>query len=1066
MALQLNVSNSLEELSVQLNQQFKKRKLTVFQPYYVVTQTEGMNNWLKLQVAADEEIKIAANIRFLKPNDLLHKVYGFLGGAYTSTYAAGNLCWLLFKILGESDFINKFSAIAAYYKDGEESNGIKQMALAEKLSDLFDQYQIYRPELISGWNKIGLQTVGDDGWQPYIWIRAKQLAGEKFLDKTRLGADILAMLQHPENVQELQRQLPEVHVFGISILTAYHVELFKKLSVHIDIHFYFLNPAPLQYWYDTVNEKQQAVLLHKGVAKPQELTVGNVLLTGWGKVIKDTFCLLFEHDEFLNGFMEAGVNEPASDSLLKKIQQDIFHNRSTSQRPMLGQSEINDGSVTIHSCYTIAREVESLYNYLVHLVDRQKEKLSPRDIVVMVTDVDAYAPYIKAVFENAPYRFHYTIVDESYINSDNIIHALKMILELNEESFKAENIVQLLDSSSIRKRFGLSNISLIRKVVDMANIRFGIDGNKENDTVYVSWRYGLQRIVYGVCMSGEEEYAIDGDTIFPLDIAEGSDAKELVRFAHFVQLLMDTIEKRKAVRTITEWVEYVKSVVQSLVYEPADAVEDDYQMLLRQLQAFAALGNTVTERFSYEVFCYQFIQTLSSNTRSGSFVGGGITFCSLIPMRSIPFKVIALLGLNFDKFPRKETAASFNLIQQYWKRGDRNVKDNDKHLFLETVLSAKEYLYVSYLGQSVKDNSFLPPSAVVDELLDYIDARYEGSEDVRELMVVRQPLHSFSSRYALDSDRLYNYLIEKGSEDIQFIVPDKQPEPVKIKEISLRSLIAFFKHPFKTYYNHVLHIRYDEDTDLLSETELFALDNLQKWSLKQDLLTLSEQEREGYKLRLVKQGQLPLKNMAEITLQDIEIAVSPVKEIFQNITAGTEPSTVPVQLTINNIQITGTIQHVYNDQLVFVCFSKDDYEYQLEACIQYLAGRAMGALDGLHFISTQKANVYPAAQVSKEEAMQRLQTLVQLYQQGHSSLIAFWPDFKIQPDKVAQLDMKGFQDVVRDKIHNYRFPCTDKYILKEYYDGFFNGQDAFEDFKANCEILLTPLTSMFPTYYQ
>jgi exodeoxyribonuclease V gamma subunit len=1065
MALQLYVSNSLEELSVQLNRQFKKRNLTVFQPCYVVTQTVGMNNWLKLQVADDKEIKIAANIRFLKPNDLLHKVYGFVGGTYTSTYSADNLCWLLFKILGEEDFINKFPAIAAYYIEEEISNGIRQMALAEKLSDLFDQYQIYRPQLISDWNRSSFDAVEEDGWQQYIWIRAKQLAGEKFLDKTRLGADILALLQNPDNVEELTRHLPEAHVFGISILTAYHIELLKELSKHIDIHIYFLNPAPLQYWYDTVNEKQQAVLLYKGVAQPGDLTVGNALLTGWGKVIKETFCLLFEHDEFLNGFTEAGVNEPVSDSLLKKIQHDIFHNYSTKQRAPLGQNDIKDGSVTIQSCYTIAREVESLYNYLVHLVDQQKEKLSPRDIVVMVTDVDAFAPYIKAVFDNAPYRFHYTIADESFTNSDNIVHALKMILELKEEDFKAENIVQLLDSAPIRKRLGITNITLIRKVVNMANIRFGIEGNKENDTVYVSWKYGLQRILYGICMSGEEEYAIEEDTIFPLDIAEGADAKELICFSHFVQLLIEVMEKRKGPRTISEWIEYVKIVVQSLVYEPTDVVEEDYQVLLKQLQAFGALNNVVAEKFSYEVFCYQFIQTLSSTTRSSSFIGGGITFCSLIPMRSIPFKVVALLGLNFDQFPRKETAASFNLIQQHWKRGDRNMKDNDKHLFLETVLSAKEYLYLSYQGQSVKDNSFLPPSALVDELLDYIEARYEGDGEVRKKMVVRQPLHSFSRRYSLDSERLYNYLIENGSETIR-LDRDKQPEPVQIKEISLRSLIDFFKNPFKTYYNQVLNIRYDEDTDLLSETELFDLDNLQQWSLKQHVLTLNQQEREGFKIKLVKQGKLPLKNMAEIFLQEIEEAVNPVKEIFQHTTAGMEPTSIPVELTIDDVQITGTIQQVYNNQLVFVSFSKNECKYQLEAYIQYLIGRATGTLEGLCFISTPKEQFYIAMSITKEEAIQRLKILVQLYRQGHSSLVAFYPGFKIKPDKVAELDMEQFQRVVNDSLNNYSFPFTDKYIINEYNNGFFDCEDAFEDFKANCQLLLTPLTELFPTYYQ
>lgn len=1074
MSLHLYASNSLEGLSVQLNSRFAQKKISVFQPHYIVTQTEGMNHWLKLQLAHHNPQKIAANICFLKPNDIVQKAYRFLGGAYTFTYSADSLCWLLFKVLGEEDFHQKFPDVAAYFLEEKDAggkkinvpDGVKQMVLARKLADLFDQYQIYRTELIEKWNDGHIQTLDITEWQQYIWLRAKEIAAEKFPDKTRLGRDVLKLLNEDARIEELKKRMPAVHVFGLSILTMYHIRILTQLAEHIDVHFYFLNPAPNQYWYDTLNEKQLAFLSTKGIMKPEGVALGNDLLHSWGKVIRDTFYLLFEQDDFLNAYTETGLEEPSSDTLLQKIQQDIFHNCPANNRIAINAHDLKDGTVSIQSCYTPAREVEALYNYLVHLIDQKKEKLSPRDIVVMVSDVDAYAPYIKAVFDNAPHSFPYTIADESIANSDNLFHALKLILETTDEEFKAETIVQLLDAAFIRKRFGLSHLSLIRKAVNKANIRFGVEGRNEDETVYVSWKYGLQRIMYGICFSGEDEFELLDDSIFPLDMVEGADARELVRFCHFVESLMDIIEMRKKARTLLEWIDYVNTVVHTMVFDAGDAVDEDYRLLQQQLRNYTALHDVVMEPLRYEVFCHHFLQTLKTTSRSGLFGSSGITFCSLLPMRSIPFTVVALLGLNFDKFPRREMAASFNLMQEAPQKGDRNIKDNDKHLFLETVLSAKKYLYISYLGQSVKDNSPLPPSALVDEFIDYMETGYKGDGDVRKQLIVRQPLHSFSRRYASGGDGLYTYLLQKEEKQIDFFNQKKQLEPVVHEEISLQSLISFFKNPFKTYYNQVLKIRYDEQSDLLNETELFTLDGLQQWGLKQELLLLKDEEREHFKKRLVKQGLLPLKNMAEISLQQTEAAILPIKKLFQEIVTGKEAASLPVALTINATELTGVIQHVYDHELVFVCFSKNECKHHLEAYIQYLAGCAMGSLNGLYFLSTEKVDVYKAPPLSKVEAMRRLEDLVTMYLKGHTTLLSFYPDFKIKPSDVANLDMEKFQKIVNDKLDNYNFPCTDQYILNEYQNGFFNNQDVLNDYKSACGVLLNPLAEIFPSYYQ
>ncbi|WP_315820740.1 exodeoxyribonuclease V subunit gamma [Paraflavitalea speifideaquila] len=370
-------------------------------------------------------------------------------------------------------------------------------------------------------------------------------AGDALPDKTMVSTWILDKLKEPATRAQLTARLPRLQLFGLSIITAYHVQILFELSSIIDVHFYFINPAPLVYWFEDRSEKQLANWRQKGYKQVEGNMIGNTLLTSWGRVVQDSFALFFQHDEFLNAYDDIGILPPVPDNLLHKIQHDIFNAATTSRNP-LTQADLTDGSIHINACYTVAREVEVLYNYLVHLIDKRKETLSPRDIVVMVSDIDSYAPYIKAVFSNAPYQFRFTIADESYSESDNIFTALHTILLLNEENFKAEAILQLLDSSLIRKRFGLTDLGRIRQVVDAANIRFGLDGRKDDDTHLVSWEYGIKRIMFGICMSGDMVYTAGTDRFYPLDLLEGSEAQEIIRFCHFAEILMDAIRQRKA----------------------------------------------------------------------------------------------------------------------------------------------------------------------------------------------------------------------------------------------------------------------------------------------------------------------------------------------------------------------------------------------------------------------------------------------------------------------------------------------------------------------------------------
>ncbi|TAF45758.1 MAG: exodeoxyribonuclease V subunit gamma [Sphingobacteriales bacterium] len=1062
MAINLQVSNSLTQLAKGLCTNLQQQNQSVFTPHILVTQTEGMNNWLKQQMV--QNLGIAANYKFLKPNDLIQQVYHLCASwGDSKALSAENQTWLLYTLLAEAEFIQRFKTVANYYQIKGPDKEIKRLALAQKIADLFDQYQIYRPQLIRDWNANKETTDTPYDWQKYLWLKTKKLLNKQLLDKTLLADVIIEALKNPQNQRKLKQNMPAVHLFGLSIITGYHLELFNIIGQYIPVWFHIINPAPVVYWFEDKSEKQLAMLKHKSF-KNDILNQGNALLTNWGSIIKDTFGLLFKNEDLLNAYEPIGVEEPKADTLLHCIQQDIFNNALAGDKNTINIKQVLDGSISINSCFTPVREVEVLYSYLVHLVNNHDNvSLSARDIVVMVSDIDAYAPYIKAVFNNAPYKFPFTIADESLATENTLSGALKSILTLNADNLTAENVLQLLDNSYIKNRFGIADVNPIRNIVAQANIRFGITGNLANESIYVSWHYGLQRIIYGLCMRGEEEYFGTNPSIFPLDAVEGLAANPIINFCHFVQVLISSITQRDKNRDLANWILYIHNVLHHLVFEPIEETDEDYDILIHQLAKYNELNGILTEQISYDVFTYNFVKNLCTSTRSSAFATGGITFCSLIPMRSIPFKIVALLGLNFDSFPRKEKPISFNLMDKK-QAGDRNVKENDKHLFLETLLSAQQYLYISYLGQSVKDNSAIPPSVLVDELINYIQDACISTQNISKQLVTKHPLHSFSQKYNYLTPRIGNYIHDLKPPCTVSLTANKSSQTFDFSTIDLDKMISFFQNPIKGYYKNVLDIRYSDKNALLPETELFELDDLQKWSFKNNLLRMNEAEILDAQNQWVKKGKLPLKNMAELNLQLILNEVSPVKNLLFNVVANADEQTKLIEVTIGQTTIKTELKGIYGEKLVEICWSKNENKYLLSAYIKYLVARAAGLNLGLYFISAVQNTVFNEIKLSQQEAEIRLCQLIELYKQGHEEILVFYPSLEILPSKVNGLLETTFLSAVDKIFNNDKFACDDQYLINEYQAVFFDTPNALEKYKKCAELLLKPLDSFLDGY--
>ncbi|MGB6093677.1 MAG: exodeoxyribonuclease V subunit gamma [Moheibacter sp.] len=1071
MSIQLKISNSLESLSSEWCQLIDSNK-SVFRPVYVVTQTEGMDNWLKEQAA--QKLGISANIRFLKPNDIIHEAYRILGGKYEKSLSVHDLNWLLFELLNEHEFKKKYSYISSYYNFQGLEAEMKRMALAEKTADLFDQYQIYRYKMIRKWNEnknaLDERFGFDESWQRELWFRAKEKAGSEFPDKTNIGGFILNAVKDSEKVEILKQKLQAIHFFGLSLITEYHLMIIDALSEHIEVRFLIQNPSPNDYWYDDKSEKVLDFLRRKRIIPQDEVSQANPLLVNWGRTVQDTFKMLFENDKTLNGLEDVDLIEPQEDTLLHQIQHSIFNNQK--ENVHFSQERIYDGSITVNSCYSTVREVEVLYSYLVELIDRKDEKLSARDIVVMVSDIDLYASYIKAVFDNAPFKFPYTIADESYQNEDNIFSALIEILVLNRSQFTSEKVLSLLDYSAIRNEFGIKDTGFARNLVRAANIRLGIAGDKENESNFVSWKYGLKRIMYGLCMSGETKFDDGEDQFFPIDTVEGYDIMSATAFVAFAERVIDHLGRRKGKRKVSEWMNFIWETVESFIGGREENENDDYLQLTRQLKKYNVSEQTTDEEVSFEVFSHNFLPILSTAKRSAAFAGRGITFCSLIPMRSIPFKVVALLGINNDKFPRIDKRVSFDLTQKSRKRGDRNLKENDKHLFLENVLSAKDYFYVSYVGQSIRDNTKIPASILVDELIDFIANHSEKPDEVREKFITEHPLHGFSKKYNSGNQNLISYLIENKKPELNFET-DAQTAKAELdeKEIQIKSLLRFFKNPVKFYYNQILRIYYENEDLSLPEAEVFELDQLQKWKYKNDLLKMPEDViREQIEIGKMK-GKLPLKNMGGVELEKILEETEAVRQQFLKLTESIESDFEDIDLEIDGSRIAGRIERIFGDRLIECSFSGRETKYRFEAYLKYLLLAASGKNTGVCFISKSGDVSEISNSLSKEDAQSKLEELIKIYKIGTVEIFPYTMDLidsLISKNKAIN-DMgnivklsENYMTKVEAAMDAYMQPFDDPYFLKEYENGAFDDkQKTFEKFSEAAEIVLLPLDQIF-----
>ncbi len=996
----LHTSNRLEILADKLAEVLRQPLRSPLQPETIVVQSQGMARWLKLELA--QRNGIWANCHFPFPNAFCQQVFEAVvpGVEKESPFTREVMVWRIMGLLPELAGRRGFEEVRNYLGDG--SDGRKRFQLAAKLAYVFDQYLIHRPDWITAWDE-----GRDSHWQAVLWRELARPDRQKHMPA--LFREFGKRIARP--TAEVRAALPErVCMFGISALPEFHLAVLGTLAIHAEVHCFFVQPSR-EYFGQITDPREQERLLRKAAGQRERtgpdvpaspgasdfhLEVGNRLLASLGKLGRD----------FLNLVLDAGdwtereqFVEPVEDNLLHAIQSDIFHlrdrGRSTSDFGLrtsdLGNQpnaeaehstrlsiRPDDRSLQIYSCHSPMREMEVLHDHLLDWFERDPE-LAPRDVVVLAPGIDAYAPFIQAVFaapEDESRRIPFSLADRGPHRESQIVATFLALLNLSATRLTATDILAPLETAAVRARFGLTepDLDLIRHWVRETNIRWGLDAEHRRRLdlppfAENTWQHGFDRLLLGYAMAGRGEKMF-GD-ILPFDDIEGGTAETLGRFAEYFERLRASLAMLGTTRSVADWTDALAELL-------ADFFADDDSTHAEISVVRAALSDlgqhAARAGFSEAVPLAVLLEPLTrglQEDRSGSgFLTGSVTFCALKPMRSLPFKVICLVGMNDTAFPRADPRLAFDLMAKEPRIGDRSLREDDRYLFLETFLSARDRLYVSYVGQSIRDNSEAPPSVVVSELMDYIAQGFEladtsiakpsavekravplpltpalspapsGGEGARragegesplanqtatknilaDLVLTKHRLQAFSPAYFDGRDvRLFSYSTEncaacelavgRRCEPKPFFAePLAEPEP-ELRHVDLAALVEFFRNPAKFLLTRRLGLRLPFEDEPLEESEPFALDKLEAHKIKQDLVDwrLARRDWEARAKVLRAAGRLPPGEAGTIQFQELrDEAEVFTGRLAPHIGDGFQPP-VAVDLRLGEFRITGQL---------------------------------------------------------------------------------------------------------------------------------------------------------------
>lgn len=914
MALYTYPSNKLEYLVQVLSKLLDVEQKDIFTPTQLIIGSRGMQHWLSMQLA--ENRNIAMNLKYDMINgyilDICYKITG--KKEYKKAYTKDILVWRVFKSLDNIDILK----LREYYQDSD----LKKYKLAVKIAEVFSKYLSYRTDWLEAWEQnkfINLSNPEDDeDWQMQLWQNlVAQVPDTPYKVKTQAIQKL-----GKQNLRELNIS-NDIYIFGVNTISPKNLKFIFELAKYINLHILYINPCS-EYWYDLRKDKI-SVWLDNDDYEIQPL------LANLGQQGKEFFreLLLNEGKQELEVFEQFDTGELDFTKLENNNQSQLVSlQRNLLELDCQNHTKQKDLTISINSCHSQLREVQVLHDKLLDMI-KADPSIKPRDILVMCPNIEDYSPYIDSVFSRYPTdkKLHCSIADRTLLDSEPLAASFIELLQLPESNFEVNKILDYLSVPAIQQKFKIfdEQLETIRYWLKQACIH-----HSNNDQTF-SWSWGLKRLIFGFSYS-DSSYIID-DKLMTVPVIEGSEIAELGRLYELLELLGEYSQELLKTRSFAAWQDYLLEMFDNIF----DITQED-QYITKKIKDIIAKTMTTAKNILADkeidlyTIRYCLISQLSEPIINNHFLNGKVTFCSMTAMRSVPFRIIAMLGLNSSKFPRQESAISFDLMARLGRKtGDRTKRDDDRYLFLESILSARDYLYISYIGRSVKTNTEQQPSLILKELISYLQSNYDfytpddeskykkkSKSKIKNIIsdIKEYPLHAFSPKCYSDEYRSYDkaWLKLLQAQSIAFYDDKKllhQSTTVTtsyqrrigtsiltsglitesindgnysklLQNLTISKLAKIFDNPLKAYANYGLDLYLEDNFEELEDSEPFDVDSLAKHSLRQELLNvLSNNKDKNLTIKTAKlSGKFP---ESVLTDTEIDLEVENIKKLLDTV---------------------------------------------------------------------------------------------------------------------------------------------------------------------------------------
>lgn len=989
MGLTIVTSHRLEQLFELLAEDLASAPLSPLATETIAVPGQGVARWLELRLC--ERLGISAGVEMPFVGSFVQRLCAAAGDAeLPARFRREVLVFRIWRLLSERG--HEFGAAGDYIADDPQQQ--KHLQLSTRLARCFDDYQLHRDDLLRDFAN------GEDHkklsphapWQAALWRALladagleprtqRRAGGRRRGDPTPLLFQELAEPDAPHapawqpavQLEQLRHLLdddtwsathlpPRLSVFGPTTLPPAVLQLLAAIARRVQVTVYAPQPTP-----HFVGEQRGRR------ARSGE----NALLTRFGVESRDFQQLLSDAEDRLAAeriaLDEADVlatdDAPAA-TLLACLQQDVVraYDRSERGAPPLPLAR-DDASLRVHECHSPERELEVVRDQICAAL-QEDDSLQPHEILVLTPDIDRYAPYAEAVFRPLQARLPVTVADRHPARELPLCRGVLRLLELADSRLTLAEVLYLLEAPAVQRRFGLfaSELPTLRHLCHAAGIRWGLDGAHRARRFDLpafddhAWRQGLDRLVLGTLTGPAEHLVLD---MAPLGDVTDARTDLLGRFLGFVHTLFPELAALREPRPLVEWADRIDRLLATLFRaDPKDASDHDASahlqratVALRRDAQLAEYDGPVT----LAVLRSWFEDALAQGAPSRGFLGGSITIAAMLPMRAVPVRHLFLCGLDDESFPRSDRNEPFDLIAAAPRPGDRDRRLDDRQLFLDLLLSARERLHLTYVGRSAKDNSERAPSVVLSELLDHIDRTCKSPDQraPREHVVVRHPLQPWSPRYNGQDPRLFTYGtfapdVADGPAatgpwcpaEARFPRADADvvdDEPDAVGELLLQDLLDFWWHPCRTFLRRTLRLRVRRADDAESADEPFEIDNLDRFFLQDDAVRRAMRgvEDRDDPVRLARaRGELPTGELGAVLLHDVRAdAEALLAEARRLADAGARRVDVRVPIGDREVQITGSLDGFVGDgdgPRTYLRASKLKAKDRLRAWLQHL----------------------------------------------------------------------------------------------------------------------------------